>query len=182
MQVGGTSFDIAVRGWFLAHQSGAVRAAAAFVSKVGAAGPLRWTLTIAALPFIVHRRHRAAITLVVGAWASIAGYALPRRFFYRQRPPGAAAAHEITSSFPSAHSTASAAMFCTLAYVLWRERLLTTRAAIAIAVLPTMVIGLSRIVLDMHWATDVLSGWCIGVVVALIAAAVYRVLQAIDRP
>ena len=62
-------------------------------------------------------------------------------------------------SFPSGHSTGSMAISVTLAYVLARHRVaphwgVATATAMAFSVL----VGMSRLYLDVHWGTDVFGG------------------------
>jgi len=88
--------------------------------------------------------------------------------------PSAAGLAEATSSFPSAHSTASTAVYCTLAYVLWREKMLPAPAALAVAIVAPLLIGVSRLYLDVHWATDVVGGWVAGILIAGAARLAYN--------
>ncbi len=72
-------------------------------------------------------------------------------------------------AFPSGHATSAMAGFLTWAVVLamgWpagRRRVLIVASGVVLAVL----VGLSRIVLSVHWPTDVIGGWALGVVVAI---------------
>jgi undecaprenyl-diphosphatase len=66
-----------------------------------------------------------------------------------------------TSSFPSGHATSSMVFFLTLALVLsestrWRG------AAVSAALLLSFFIGISRIMLGVHWPSDVVGGWAFG--------------------
>ena len=79
-----------------------------------------------------------------------------------------------TYSFPSAHATTSAAISCTLAYVFWRERLVPGAAALLGAVTVPLLVGVSRVYLDVHWAADVVGGWCAGLVIAALSAGLYN--------
>jgi undecaprenyl-diphosphatase len=66
-----------------------------------------------------------------------------------------------TSSFPSGHATSSMIFYLVLALVLtagtrWH------RVAAAGAVLLSLLIGTSRVMLGVHWPSDVIGGWAFG--------------------
>jgi undecaprenyl-diphosphatase len=73
-------------------------------------------------------------------------------------------------SFPSGHAGVSAIVFLTLGALLavTRGRAAERMYILAMASLMTLLVGLSRIVLGVHWATDVLAGWAFGAAWALV--------------
>jgi undecaprenyl-diphosphatase len=89
------------------------------------------------------------------------------------------AAKVFTASFPSGHAAFSAITYMTLAALLARmtssRRLRYYFVAVAIAL--TLMIGVSRIYLGVHYPTDVVAGWCIGSAWALICWAIMTRLQ-----
>lgn len=84
-----------------------------------------------------------------------------------------------SSSFPSGHAMTSAAVYLTLGTLLMR--LATGRLAkfycIAVAMLATLLVGATRVFLGVHYPTDVLAGWLIGLSWALMCWMIERVLE-----
>lgn len=71
-----------------------------------------------------------------------------------------------TASFPSGHATSSMIFYLTLALALvppqWR------RTVVAAAILLSLLIGASRVMLGVHWPSDVVAGWCFGLLWVLL--------------
>jgi membrane-associated phospholipid phosphatase len=103
-------------------------------------------------------------------WITLAGNQISvnllKAIFARARPE-LAYYSETSYSFPSGHSAVSAAFFGFLMYLVIRERLVPAGAAITVGILAILLIGMSRLVLDVHYVSDVVSGYLIGAVWAL---------------
>ncbi len=86
-------------------------------------------------------------------------------------PPG-------DESFPSGHSMISSALYPTLATLI--ARALPTRRlrvfTVACGIFMAGMIGVSRLYLGVHYPTDVLAGWTVGVTWALVCGVVARKL------
>ena len=68
-----------------------------------------------------------------------------------------------STSFPSGHATAAAASFAALALIAGRGRPRTVKAALTGgAVGLAAMVATSRVLLGVHWLTDVMAGLCLG--------------------
>jgi undecaprenyl-diphosphatase len=100
--------------------------------------------------------------------------------FARARPSVVPHLREVvSSSFPSGHALTSAAVYLTLGALLMRiaEGRLTKYYCIAIAMFVTFLVGASRVFLGVHYPSDVLAGWLIGMSWALLCWVVERTLE-----
>lgn len=66
-----------------------------------------------------------------------------------------------TPSFPSGHATSSMIFYLALALALTAGKS-WHRPAVAMAVLLSLLIGTSRVMLGVHWPSDVIGGWAFG--------------------
>jgi undecaprenyl-diphosphatase len=85
--------------------------------------------------------------------------------FDRPRPDlGSVVPLPSTAAFPSGHATAGVVSLGAAA-VLAGERISSQRARVwlwTFVVVGGLAVGVSRIVLGVHYVTDVLAGWCLG--------------------
>ena len=104
--------------------------------------------------------------------------------FGRARPEVATPlARVFTTSFPSGHATLSAITYLTIGAVLARSQPSSTISLyfMSLAAFLTMIIGVSRIYLGVHYPTDVLGGWCIGTAWAMGCWAIMARLQSVGQ-
>jgi undecaprenyl-diphosphatase len=113
---------------------------------------------------------RTAVLVAVAVSTGPVGVALLKAYFGRPRPDAGLAELVVSGlSFPSGHATNSAIVFLTVAALLarTRTRLIERTYIVAVASVLVLLVGVSRIALGVHWATDVAAGWAIGAAWAL---------------
>ncbi len=106
----------------------------------------------------------AVIVFATSVGGMIASEAL-KRIFARPRPSIVPHLREVvSSSFPSGHAMQSAVVYLTLAAILMRiiKGRLAKMYVLGIAILLTLLVGVSRVYLGVHYPTDVIGGWIIG--------------------
>ena len=120
------------------------------------------TAAMAGYLYLQGRYHLLKLILVsTGGGAMLA--VLLKAIFSRERPPFAL--HLMDSpSFPSAHSMMAAVVYPTLAVLIARiQPSLRIRVyIIALGLLIPFLVGFSRVYLGVHYVTDVVAGWCMG--------------------
>ncbi|MGQ4617437.1 phosphatase PAP2 family protein [Nocardia sp. R7R-8] len=170
-------FDRGITDWAVAHRTDALTPVAATVSVLG--GTLAMTALATATCLVLCWRRRwtsAALVAITG----LGGGLLVRggkRLTDRDRPP--VPEHLINvagQAYPSGHSLGSFVVVgIVLAVALPGIPGPTLRACAAItAALFVTAVGLSRIYLGVHWATDVLGGWCLGALWLILCLTGYR--------
>lgn len=129
--------------------------------------------------------------LLQGAWrsalfvlaASSGGWVLNavlKELFGRARPAVVPHLREVvTLSFPSGHAMTSAAVYLTLGALLMRivKPPLAKFYCMSGAMLLTVLVGVSRVYLGVHYPTDVLAGWLLGLSWALVCWLLERHLE-----
>jgi undecaprenyl-diphosphatase len=129
---------------------------------------------------LIERRYGSLLLLLGAIVGGLIFCTLLKHFFHRDRPNIVPRlSYVFTTSFPSGHSVMSAIVYLTLGTLLARfvKRRLLKFYFLAVALLLTFLVGVSRVVMGVHWPTDVLAGWSAGLVWALLCWLVARYLQ-----
>ena len=134
------------------------------VTALGSMGFLGF-ITAATIGYLLLIRQRAlALLMAVAVIGGMLVSTLLKLGFNRPRPDLPHLVEVYTASFPSGHATLSAITFLTLAALLARvhDQRRVQVYFMALAILLTVAVGVSRVYLGVHYASDVLAGWCVG--------------------
>jgi len=130
-------------------------------------GPTVTWLVILSLTgyLLLETKYRTALfVFVTAASGDLVNHAI-KGVFSRARPTVVPHLRDaFSTSFPSGHSMESAIVYLTLAAMLMRivEGRVTKAYCLGLAVLITFLVGVSRVLLGVHYPTDVIGGWIIG--------------------
>jgi undecaprenyl-diphosphatase len=113
--------------------------------------------------WFIHRRSDAINVAIVAASSTLLMLGL-KQFFHRHRPELPLLKALTNFSFPSGHALSSFIFCSVLIYLVDKGKLNVTWKWIfsILLILFSVCIGISRIVLRYHYATDVIAGFCLG--------------------
>lgn len=138
-------------------------------------------LTVVTMGYlVVSRRPHAAwlvtLSAVGGGWLNFA----LKEWYDRPRPEVVPSLTVVSGlSFPSGHAQIATIVFLTVASVMARLAITPARRVyiLSTALLLSLFVGISRVALGVHYPTDVLAGWMVGVIWSLVLAGLVRGLQ-----
>ena len=123
--------------------------------------PITLAIIVIALVLFIKERESKLLLIATASSALIISTVL-KYGFDRVRPDGSTL---LTPAFPSGHALGATAVYGIIAYVLWKQQY---RWQAGLLLIIPLLVGISRVMLLEHWATDVLGGWIIGALIVLV--------------
>ncbi len=154
---------------------------ALYITTLGSTTVVSVLGMIATIILAIRHRWRSAVIMFCALGSTGVALAVLKTFFMRVRPDNAIITILNDPSFPSGHSAMAAAFFVIIAYLLVRriQSIIWRELAIVGCVLASVAIGLSRVALNVHWASDVIAGWALGVFFATASILLVRYVGAL---
>lgn len=163
-RTGFTALDLGPARWADDHATGtstAVLRVLTYLGSVVVALPLAVVVGVLEARRVPNRSIPAFLVLVEAGQLVLAN--LIKVLVDRARPAVNPLAHFSAASFPSGHATTAAATFAALALLLGRRRTVRARVGLAAAAAGlTALVASTRVLLGVHWTTDVLAGAALG--------------------
>ena len=174
-------FDDRVIEWCWRHKGPAwLQDAARDITALGSVTVLTLVVLAVVGYLMIAKKRGAAVLVLVATTGGATISSIIKHLVSRDRPPlEYQATHVFTKSFPSGHSMLSAVVYLTVGALLAQVvsgRLLKLYF-VCVAILLTLLVGISRVCLRVHWPTDVLAGWAAGLVWAILCLLVAHELQ-----
>jgi len=154
--------------------------AAADLTSLGGIAVLGLFATVAVVFLLIQRKRLSALVLLVGLAGGVLLSEGLKAVFDRERPPELyQAVDTINASFPSGHALLSAVFYLSLGVMLTRAfpRHRIKGFVLGVAILIALLVGVTRVYLGAHWATDVLAGWSVGAAWAMLLWLVSYVVE-----
>jgi len=149
------------------------------LTALGGVAILTLATGLAGLYFFLRNRIGSMIFLLTAVGGGIVLSSIAKEFVDRPRPDLVPHGSIVmTASFPSGHSMMAAVAYLSLGVLIARvqpQRRLKTFILVT-AVTLTLLVGVSRVYLGVHWPTDVLAGWLAGAAWATLCFGVAQYL------
>ncbi len=149
-------------------------AAVTFTGSSTVLVPLTVVATLALA--LAKRRYEALLLFASLATSALMIYAV-KTIVGRDRPALWATELYWGSSFPSGHTLVVASFATAASLCVKRIRPAMQRYAVSIALLWTLLVAMSRLVVGVHWPTDVLAAACIGAFIPLAISLALELTQ-----
>jgi undecaprenyl-diphosphatase len=163
--------DYAVRDWMRSHHTDVGHRIFVVLTHFGDRIVLIPLALIAGWPLFRGHKSWIVLMLFVGL-ASAELVSVLKEGFGVLRPP-IGLQHSKSFAFPSGHTTATATFATVLGYLSLRRNIAPT-AYVTVGVALTVIVGISRMYLDAHWASDVIGGVLIGSTFAAGSCALFE--------
>ena len=150
------------------------------ITSLGSGANLTLASGIAVGFLCLERRFRAAGFLIVSLGSGLMLSYLLKNLFLRERPAVVPhLTHFDPGSFPSGHSMGATVVYLTLGGIISRQtrRLLKKAYFLSVALVLTLLVGISRVYLGVHFPSDVLAGWAFGSLWSTLCTQIARWLQ-----
>lgn len=155
--------------------------AAADLTSLGGISVLALFAVVAIGILLILRKRLSAVLLVTGLAGGVVLSEGLKGLFERQRPPADyQAVDTLNASFPSGHALLATVFYLTVAVLMTRAfpRRRLKVYVLGVGILFALLVGLTRVYLGAHWASDVLAGWCVGAAWAMV---LWLVSYAVER-
>ena len=124
-------------------------------------------------------RNNVGLPITLSALLTSILNVLLKNIFSRQRPLLEQLVYEESFSFPSGHSMVTAAIYSMLIYLACKN-IKNIKIKYAVSIISCCIIflvGISRIYLRVHYFSDVLAGWILGIAVTLIYSIIFEKIK-----
>lgn len=125
-------------------------------------------LLICLLCIVFIKKRKVSILIIVNLLNTVLINLVLKSIFSRPRPLELMMIEESGFSFPSGHSMAALSFYGFLIYLMWMKNYKNKKIITVFLIILVILIGISRIYLGVHFASDVISGFIVSLIYLLL--------------
>jgi len=168
------SMDQIILNFFISHRTDWFTFMMLIVTYSGSYIVVSGLTLLSVISFYIHKHSQRILPFLLTVGGSALTTYLLKYIVDRARPLGAIYT-ELSPSFPSGHATSAMALYGFIIYVVWKHDTHPLRNPFIIFLtILILLIGLSRLYLGVHYLSDVLVGYAIGLVWLLVCHSIAR--------
>jgi undecaprenyl-diphosphatase len=174
------AFDESVIRWLAARHTHTLDAVMVEITALGTGTVVMMIVAVAALFLALTQHKYSALLLLISTFGGLVLNGVLKLGFNRPRPSiFVPAVNTVSSSFPSGHAMSATIVYLTVGYLAARlhERRWARWAVMISAFAVIALISFSRLYLGVHYPSDVLAGFVIGVAWAGFCMATLEAIQ-----
>ena len=141
------------------------------ITELGGVVGLFFILLVTVIVLCKKNRVKEATAITLNLIISTFTYVILKNIFQRERPvTGNILIDEVGFSFPSGHTTNNVAFYFFAIYLVCinvKNKKVRNISCVILAIIP-ILIAFSRIYLRVHYPTDVIAGFCLGIVLVIL--------------
>lgn len=171
-----TGFDEAIIAFRVKHAGPLLVRVMEYITFFGSSLFLLPAYCVLLVYFLLKKQYHFSVLIAFTGLATVALTQALKRLFHRERPTGPLIERLTNYSFPSGHAFSSFIFCSILSYLIWKSKLrpVWKWIIIILLLLLSFAIGVSRIVLNVHFATDVIGGYCLAIMWLILFFVVFR--------
>ncbi|WP_308188509.1 phosphatase PAP2 family protein [Nocardia spumae] len=173
---GAIRIDEPITDWVIGHRVGWLNPVVRIITDSGGVAAMTAVTIVVCAGLGARRRWPAFLVVAAAGIASAVLGSVLKSAIGRARPPVVdRLVSETNASFPSGHALGSTTITGIVAalVVIGTARRSIRVVAVAVAAGFAVIIGLTRIYLGVHWTTDVVAGWALGILLIALCLTPY---------
>ena len=174
------NFDLSVYNFIIKYKSNFLTG---FFKLITFFASTEWLICLLLGILIINKFSKISIMLLIYVGIIALINIVLKNIFLRIRPLDLMIINETGYSFPSGHSTMSLALYGLVAYLVYKSNYQKNIKVLLISLLflLSFLIGLSRIYLGVHYASDVLAGFMLAICYFCIFTNIYKIGKEVQK-
>jgi undecaprenyl-diphosphatase len=174
-----TAFDLHISSYIAGFVSPAATRIMLFITMMGSSEFLLPVYIMVCLFLLYKKQWLNCITVVTVGLAGKLLLGTVKNIFQRTRPLEPLVLKELGYSFPSGHSFSAFTFFGLMTYLVWRSEISITWKWVlsVIFFLLAAATAISRVYLQVHYASDVIAGFCLSILWLTISIWIIQMIR-----